>query len=852
MPLKLFPLTRKRQGYLLTGVILAAIICIGGWFRYYPFWQDSHRKTAAYEKAVAIVITAVEKQIQSQEPDLVKPGLSDQKKKALLRERVGQAIREQKSEFETTVQHLKESLEKSEEKKEKTFQGHYLLESDPYYYYSLAKRIAQKGSIAEKFENGRFFNPLRSAPFGSWDQMNLHPYLGYAWFRLLSHVSDMDLMSALCSYPILLYVIAVVAFFILTGFFSENMFARLSGCFLFTMSPMFIQRSNYGWYDTDPYHYLILILNFIFFFQGIQSSSGKRLLYAVIGGITTALYSLFWLGWLFALYMVIGMALTGWIASRTFLRSDVNLGYYRYAWIYVLSAVAGAIIFMTPGGFYEMTMIQMGMLPRFTKAGGTVGLWPNYFVTVGEMGATSLPRLIMLNGSPIAWLFWGIGVYCVFRFCICRRGLPMLSRYAVLALFMLAVLAASLRVERLVNFFVVPFAIFAMIGVDQTRKLLASRSEKIKFFTKKPDIYRFINGVIIALILFAPAIFHASLVVSGLKPIMDDTWYGALIKIKEEAEPDAIVHSWWPPGYFIQALSERRTVLDGGSFENRQNYWISKALLSGDEFQSVSLIRMLNVSGSEVLVFLQDRGFSTSEAVRFVLEYAQIRNEEGRPAESKRLSEEDFLAFQKLMRGVEKHPVPTYVLIHDDMIKNSVILSVSENWDFDRVEAIQNWSRLSGKFLDYKQIMFIMNSRTWKYTPEAVMVDKRDDALTFSNGLQVNLSTMDSYATFAAGGTASGKPISLFYLKDNILVEKSYEEKEKIDVSALLMEQDGNYTSLLADRNMIRSLLYQLYFLRGKALHFLKPFYQKDNPMTGTSVYIFKIDWDRFYAASAD
>src|SRR6185369_7839809 len=68
------------------------------------------------------------------------------------------------------------------------------------------------------------------------------------------------------------------------------------------------------------------------------------------------------------------------------------------------------------------------------------------------------------------------------------------------------------------------------------------------------------------LIVFLPLpIVTAHIVSLSVKPIMDDAWYDTMQDLRQKTPANAVVNSWWPPGYFISALAHRRVIADGGT-----------------------------------------------------------------------------------------------------------------------------------------------------------------------------------------------------------------------------------------------------------------------------------------------
>jgi hypothetical protein len=172
-------------------------------------------------------------------------------------------------------------------------------------------------------------------------------------------------------------------------------------------------------------------------------------------------------------------------------------------------------------------------------------------------------------------------------------------------------------------------------------------------------------------------------------------------------------------------------------------------------------------------------------------------------------------------------------------------------WDFRkarqiRENAAQEQKRQRGRaffkrpsFAAYLQDVFTISNGLLKYTPEADLVKRDGNVLLFANGLTVDLENMNSFISLPDKGI-SGQPMSFFYMKDDELVEKQ-SPGEKVDASALLIEKSGGFQSVMADPRLIRSMLFRLYYLKGKGLKFFKPFIEKYDTPTKTTLLVYEL-----------
>gem|GEM_PF-939217 len=793
----------------------------------------------------------------------------------------------------------------------------YLLEADSYYYYYLTEQISRTGRISGECRNGRYYDPNRQIPQGAWPWMSWHPYLGYFFYRLLLFLKPgISMMKALCYFPVAFSFLLIPLFYLLCRLIRVRVLSAFIGALALMLSPIFIQRSAFGWYDTDLYNFLFPLSVLILQFAAIRNSR-RAFFFGALAGVLTGLYPLFWQGWPFIFILTVASSFLYGLFQRLCGGSLLNAS-FRFLTAYVPLAMGSACFFITPFGLYDSLLEGGASVFLYAREGGA--LWPNVFLTVGESQAISLKKLIYLTGNYVTCFIALIGALISPLAHWRRNGTERFLPSLILLCFAVPLYLLSLQTERFSLLLVLPMALLTALGAEQIRMFFESLLEKC--FRNKISL-PWGKGIavflVLALALPLPLV-TANVVGPRIRPIMNDTWFQVLSEIKKQTSRDAVVHSWWPPGYFVLSIAGRKVSSDGGSQHLPVMYWVARAFLSIDERESAGIFRMINAGGNEALVYLQSLGVDIQQAVSLVLKLVVLSRAEAGRELSGKIAPDQSEKLLSLTHGTGDR-LPSYVLIYDDLITQNVSMQLIGRWDFDKAREIQKSVKpaafpgpfklarrggISGGFAGeafgdgigsllfdgFRKLLdplepeehlskegasreffsraamtafeggaaaktvqirsksslknYIRNTLfaaggVLKYTAEASLAQEQGPILSFDNGLRVDRSSMDSFIS-VQDGKVRGKPISLFNFEEGHLVERPY-EGERLDVSALLFERDGKIKSLFADRSLIRSLLFRLYYLGGKGLSVFKPFLSSSDPATKTVLCVYQIDW---------
>ncbi len=760
--------------------------------------------------------------------------------------------KEEPTQYLQAVQNVAAGIERTRHGKQP-----YLLEADPYHYLYQTERLLSTGRIADIKKNGQYFQPLMRAPHGHWETCSLHPYVGLFCYRLMRALDPrISLIDATAYVPLVLALSILLIFGWLGLVLGFPWAANAVGMIVLILSPIFIQRSALGWYDTDPYNYIFPLLILGTLFGGLQQPKKHEVGGAVAAAFLTGLYALFWSGWPFILVLIPSCLLTSLFLLGVLRRSKslpmIGQG-LRFLGIYIIFAAVFLAFFLTPKGL--VSSIQMGWmaLNKFALAG--FDIWPNIFLTVGEANGIGLKKLIFLSGNYVTFGLMLTGIFLEGWRAFKRRDLYELFRYIFLVVFSIPILFMSLKTERFSLLFVLPLSIFSGFAVKRILEIWETKVGRWKLpeLLKKTVFTRSFMTFLIFLVLLPMILLSAHVVATGIKPIMDDTWHEALIELRDKTPSNAIIDSWWPPGYFVKGVAQRAVIADGGTQHYHETYWIAKALITEDEREAAGIFRMLNLSGNDTLDFLQGNGMEIPDGVDLISKIVRLGREEAFLQLPASMDQDQKNELLDRTHGRGQLP-PSYVLLYNDLVEQNLALSVMARWDFRKAQGIHQKGQQSSKGIfgilgddagtSYVHELLRITGELLKYANVSPQVNRQENLLIFKNGIRVDLGSKDAFIGISHQGLI-GHPASFFYVDQGKLVEKNY-SRSVSDVSVLLIEDAGVFYCVVADARLIRSVLFRLYYLKGQGMTFFKPFLEKGSLSGGTVIRVFEVDREKF------
>jgi len=442
----------------------------------------------------------------------------------------------------------------------------------------------------------------------------------------------------------------------------------------------------------------------------------------------------------------------------------------------------------------------------------------------------------------------------------------------ILLLWLLATIYAATKGVRFILLITPAFVISFSFFVDITCKWLSS------FINKSLGIHKTIaSGFVILTVLFL--IFLSTAATStnigysagystayNYIPSVNDGWVSSLTKIKTESKPDAIINSWWDFGHWFKFWADRAVTFDGASQNEAQAHWIGKVLLTNDEKQAVSILRMLDCSGNNAFIALNAELKDTKRSIDEIYRLFSIGKKNGEEEISKITNDKTA---KDVSTSMFCEPPEDYFITSEDMVGKSGVWAHFGIWNFERAE-IYNYFKgyeLSG-FVghmqeqynytkdDAQKVYFELNSKktdreindwiaTWpSYGGIGGCSEANGDLLCnvqVGNNqaipLRINMTNKEAYVMSQQGEIYY--PNAFSYVENGEFKVKRYNDKEIGYAAALL--PDGK-TILLMSEELADSMFTRLFYFDGIGMKNFKKFYDTRD-ITGARIITWKIEW---------
>ncbi len=820
---------KKNKTYL---YVICGIIALGIslYMRTLPYAEQTNTKI---KKAVlGFTYTKMKADIRKH-VDETYPEMSVAEKRQLTKTYLRNMARENRDEIR---KFLHDSAKKIKSNIGEAARNTHLIAADSYHYLGLTKNIRDSGRISDRIKNGLYYNPLMLAPHGGWYMFDLHPYAGWFTHKILSLFRHGIALEQSVAYTSLF--LTVLAFLIFSMFgFRENIHPVpfFTASFFFLLSPMFFQRSLLGWYDTDPYNVIFPLAAVFIIFHIIDTGHNfkKTLAMTICLSAVTGIYSLFWSGWVFmpasviiSFLLIIAADVTG--KKKNEIQNNLSL-----LTVYVGLTLCTLIILKGVGGLANALQGTFGRISAFMS--DSFRIWPDSFLTVGELKKPSLLKILVLAGGRV----FSVASVLYMFFCVFKK--KSLYKHLSLLSFAIIPLSFSMRAERFTILLTIPYSLGFMFLLDDAYRRLTRKD-----FPGKKTIAVTAGFILI----ISLPVFSAWQMASRKQPmIYNDTWDKAMNYIKNNTPEDAIINTWWSPGHFITSMAERRVTFDGATLEKPVGYWIARAFISRDEKEAAGILRMLNSSGNKAYDFLSEKGFSPFEAVDLINSLVRLSRIEAKRHLVNYIQEPKDI--DSLLSFTHDTSIPPgYLLLYNDLVEKALALCFVGNWDFKKATDFKSLKKknpeLAAKFIkqqagnNYIKFLWAIAGGPVFYEKESFEIRRENGLIHFSNGIWVDPETKE--CGLKDKKDFKGDVKSIVYVEDGNIKENIL-SRSSSRLSVVLIEKDGSYSSVMADRKLANSLLFKLYYLKGKGLsHFNLTFDEKARE-TETTILLYKINF---------
>jgi len=762
----------------------------------------------------------------------------------------------------------------------------YLGGLDSYFWVRSARNVLRHGSPCDSVVDGKCRDDFTLAPVGTVSRYatSFHVTALVAVHRAASLVApEIPLTLSAFLVSVLVGVIGVIPAFLLGARFGGTpggfLCAILSG-----LNTTVLYRSFGA--DNDIWNVVLPLFEVWAAVEAIYAESPRRRAgYIAVAAFFTGLHASIWAGWIFTCgVVVLGLGANAllWSMRRAVHggASDPS-GRTRQALLllagYLVAAtlateLVGAADSPLSSALQLVRSVGEAMQPAAAPAPTPVTSeprWPSVFETVGELRAPNLAGIARLMTGPVyffvAWLGlillmlpragWNswhfailVGGNLLYRYLITFDAiepwtltglliLPLaigIGAYladrdspvedqgagAMIILWFLGGLVVSHQGGRFLIILAPPLAILCATAVGRTYAWIERQPRAAPPFARAA-------ALLAALATAYPPVAHGVRSARSFQPMMNDTWYGTLEKLRDETPPEAVVNTWWDYGYFTKYVADRRVLGDGGTLRTRVHYWFARALLAGSERESVGLLRMLNC-GSDAssepeghlgaFSALRKGGLDTEAARGAIIALASMDRDAGRE-HLRSLGIADGQV-ETVLERTHCAPPPAYLVLPEILVR-SIGWRLLGGWDFTAATAAA-YRPNSPSYLTPKWV-----SCAGDDTQLRCDVSARLRSGQVLRAVVVSRTAPDT-ARFAVGAAADREetiaPAAVFVVTADGIAERASGGPAH---ESVLVDLEGSRV-LVGSADILRSTFTSLMFLEGRHSRYFADFDRRD------------------------
>lgn len=759
----------------------------------------------------------------------------------------------------------------------------YLNDIDTYLWYSESRNVVNYGHLGDEMIDGVSYFSLRDGRPGKQTSMQLHPYICAYLYKFLSFFNpDISLKYILLIIsPIIIGLSLIPAFFIGRKI-AGNVGGFFAAMFLAINAPL-LSRTPAGFADTDAYSVLLPLFIAWFVLEAYTAKKDiLRYLLAAAAGFLVSLYSIVWPpGWS-SIFLIILAVIAVAFAIKMAIEFAKNRQLKRVIKEqknYIYKNVSLFITFLISSGIFVSLLLNFRAFQSgFTrwipfiilKEVGIKTIWPNVLTTVAEFNVTSFSNLINQAGGKLLVVLAVAGI--LIALIKKKKDEPREFLYFVLLSVWLASTAyAFTKGTRFAVLMAAPFA----LGLGFTLGFIYEKCSSwlTKGIKLNKEISKILVFVLIALLLISPFSMAEKIAVNEV-PSMNDGWYNALTKIKNDSGNgsdsygNSIITSWWDFGHWFVAIAQQKVTFDGGS-QGERIHWVGKVLRTDNEAEAIGILRMLNCVQEEAPHKLDEFTGNSLKSIQILYKIFPIsdRNEAKKKYMELGLTKEqaeimlDFTHCKDLLTN--------YFITSEDMVGKSGVWGHFGSWDFEKAIMYQNTNKMiKADAIKYLTENFSLTEEEADQTYYEIQTTEGDHWISPWPGYLSGMNGCDreSEDKLRCAGSLRGAgnfafqvdlktydviiennkeilPNSIVYATKEKIEEKKFTTGQNAGFSIILIPDGNEYRFVLADPLQAASTFTKLFFLEG---HGMKCFSKFDDvrEATGGRIIVWKVNYD--------
>jgi dolichyl-diphosphooligosaccharide--protein glycosyltransferase len=535
----------------------------------------------------------------------------------------------------------------------------HLSEFDPYFQYRFTEHLVKNGFLSWIWPT-HWVDTQRWYPAGIDVAKTGYPGLPFTAATMYSLIStfgiNIELMEFCAFIPPLMGMLACLAIY----FLGKDMGGRgvgLISALLLALSPSYIQRSSFGFFDDETIGILALIIFSLLFLRSIERdrSIGSTVMYAIGSGLTLGYFCA---GWGAAFYPIGVVSLFVFLlillrryTQKILLSYSLTFGLGLFISINVprlgLGYLTQTAILVVTGVFCLLCMIELFRHMKSTRGkmtfviaflaaliGISIILWQlgflggiaGKFISVINPIAVRAPlRESVAEHRITAWgsFYNEFGISIIFfiaSFYFILRDLN--NRNLFLLIFGITSLYFSCSMVRLLVLLAPAFSLVAAVGIAGVikpfRTLLKSPPRiGVKKKHVLDQVGREYSGAAVLLIFLVlmtnfafptPKVYRQAwapvTITAGSLPILPnepvDEWLNMVEWVNTNLDKDTVVCSWWDYGYWLTILGNVTTLADNGTVNRTQIENVGFTFMA-NETQSLKMLKKYDAQ--YILVF---------------------------------------------------------------------------------------------------------------------------------------------------------------------------------------------------------------------------------------------------------
>ncbi len=851
--------TKKHAKWIIPLLCILIAMSFSIYFRTMP-----QRMAIADDWAASAVGNFYQNQLQGQIRQQY-PNLPEQNQQALVANEWQKFQQENKELLDSQTKQLAEQYRNNFRDDDGTL---YLLGIDPYYYYRQADLILKNGYPGTAIKEGKILDYYRLAPLGREEEWDFHPWFGAQWHRFLNLFGDFPLMFSFFFVGTIFSALTVIPGFFIGRRITKNHVGGFFVAMLLAVSSFFVARTTGESSDTDVYSVFFPVLIAWLFIEAVEAAGlRKKMVWISLAGLATGIFAFAWTGWWYIATFILAalvvhlayLLLTNWKLKSTLLQSPHLKSPLLMIGIYCLSSAFFISLFTS---FSQFLRILKGPFQFINlKAVAVTSFWPNIRTTVAELNVASFPHVIEQLGGNLLLILSIAGIIILFL----QKNKE--GKREILMPFFFAVwLAASFyATTKGVRFILQITPVFSItLGICMGLAWHYSST----WISKELKLHKLVTQIImfgiLALLLISPIRSGYSQAFNSV-PSVNDEWYNALTKIKNEAPENIIITSWWDFGHWFKAMANRPVTFDGGTQTYWGAHWVGKSLLTPDERLTMGIVRMLNCGQNNAFIELDKVLNDTPRSIDLINQAVVL----GKPKAAQLLEQQGLTREQSTAVVQYTHcdaPPADYYITSEDMVGKAGVWGHFGSWDFNKAVMYQKTKNLKREEATvyladnfsvspeqagqiYGEIQTTDADRWIAPWPGYLNNQEQCQRLP-GPGLRcvgsiqgqqfiLRIDLNDYNVTFE--GNPAITPNSIVYPTKESIEEKIL-NGQKTGFSVILIPDGENYNFLLADPLQANSMFAKLFFLEG---HGQKCFHKFDDVnQGGFRIITWIVDYD--------